>query len=67
VNVFDGIDTGWCFPVNWTVITLKGYGTDDFPDSAYQYTHWYFSDTVAIFYGRYLKEKPIKITSFFSL
>jgi hypothetical protein len=49
VNVFNGIDTGWCFPVNWTVITLKSYGTDDFPDSAYQYTHWAFSDTVAIF------------------
>jgi hypothetical protein len=28
-----------------------------FPDSAYQYKHWAFSDAVATFYGRYLKEE----------
>jgi hypothetical protein len=23
--VFNGVDSGWCFPVNSTVITLNGY------------------------------------------
>jgi hypothetical protein len=43
---------------------LRWKVTADFPDSAYQYK--LFSDTVAIFYGRYLfKKKTIEITNFF--
>jgi hypothetical protein len=39
--------------------------TSDFPDSAYQCTHWAFSDAVAIFYARYVKEKKTIEINFF--
>jgi hypothetical protein len=47
--VFNGVDTGWRFPVNWTV-------TADFLYSSYQDTHWAFSDAMAIFCVRYLEK-----------
>jgi hypothetical protein len=64
-TVLNGVDTGWCFPVNSTVITLNGprwFSWFSIPVHTLGFFRW-----CSHFYGRYLKEeKPIK-SIFFSV